>query len=268
MPWSADAVTSVVNVNWGPNDVIVVFAGVYVYNREPGPPLTATYVLIGEGVEFLQSWLTPIVEEEEEHPGFRTFAFKTKLDAAEFIELRSPVLHEDVNGFWFDVLVFAMQDGNDDESLARAVAGTKDFLPEYYKDSLGASHPLPGRIDPPGLLWGVQTGATNSGQFMTFKMRFGNHRPDDDHSLLPNAMVQCYPLGPPFSGWFGDVKVTYTGYFLHLYRLDNEGTGPVYSLTTLDPAWGQPIVVGPEFTSGIKGIPFADPPPLVSSDPP
>jgi hypothetical protein len=133
---------------------------------------------------------------------------------------------------------------------------------------------LPSEVAPPGLLWGITTGAFTAGVSLQWKIRHGEHRdPDTSPEPPPNAMVQCYPLASSHPGYVGDVKVTYTGYYLIAYRLDAAGTDTVYSkapavtdfsgVQVLPPEWSATIVSGP-FPS--VGIPFADPPPLISAD--
>jgi hypothetical protein len=264
-PYSQDVLTRIINVQWG-GEVIVVFVDVSAFDDAPA----AGHEPIEDKATFLSSWRTPY-QEAGFQPGYQSTAYSVSTGAGEFIKLTAPIFSDGPIGFYNDVFVFA-NDGNIDASLARAIAGTKLIMPAIYLIDHSESD-LPYEMAPPGLLWSVELGAMTSGFSTTWKMRNGQHRiipGDGDGTLPPNNMIQCYPLCDPFSGPFGGEMVIYSGYTIYAYRLDANGTDTVYGellpedgSQNIDPAWSQSIVSGfPSF----RGIPFQDPPPLISQD--
>ena len=179
----------------------------------------------------------------------------------------------DFNGTWLDVLVFASEGDDAAETLRQVKAATELIAPALYIVN-ATNADLPSEVAPPGLLWSVETGAMQPGVILRWKMRDDNHRdPDISPPPPPNVMVQCYPTNSSHLGYVGDAKVTYTGYFLNAYRLDKNGTGQVYSeipeitddtgkTQNKPPEWEALIVPVPP----LRGIPFADPPPLIVTD--
>jgi hypothetical protein len=270
--FSQDVLTSIVNVNWG-GGIIVVFMEVSPWTPQP------VFILTPEGgaATLLASWETPSYSTDP--APFKNSAYQVTADAGVFLTSTAPDLPSgsdgvayDINGTWLNVLVFAVADGNIEASLAQAKAGTKLMAPALYLVNL-TNADLPSEVAPPGLLWGITTGAFTAGVSLQWKIRSGEHRdPETSPEPPPNSMVQCYPLASSHPGYVGDVKVTYSGYYLIAYRLDPAGTGDVYSKApavtdtgtqNLPPEWSATIVTGP-FPS--VGIPFADPPPLISAD--
>ena len=262
-----DILTNIVNVQWG-GDLTVVFMEVSPFDPQPVFEYTLKQddVTSEDKATFLGSWMTPSYSTDP--APFKNTAYKVKSGAGVFITSKAPGLPTDIdfNGTWLNVLVFAKGIG-----LEEVKDATKLMAPALY--IVNASNAdLPAKIAPPGLLWGVTTGAFAEGVSLDWKIRFGEHRPPESTSTLPDAMVQCYPLGPSHPGYIGDAKATYTGYFLIAYRLDSAGTGDVYSespnITDVDhtqslpPQWNVPI----EDSIPLRGIPFADPPPLIDDD--
>ena len=265
----------VTNVKWGFPPVIVVFVSSLIYDTDPQRHATYSLLNENENAEFLDRWDTPY-QRAGVQPGFDSVAYRVK-KKGEFITSRVPPLGEDINGMFIDACVFAIDhDVGVDKSLDRAKDGTKLIVPARYLVNVSESNLPTGRSDltadiaPPGLLWMIEVGAMKAGQQITWKARYGKHRDDkDDPKDLPNAMSQIYPLGPRYQGAGDQV---WMGYTLFAYRLDRKGTDTVYSKQlsadqnsrqAVDPAWNQTIIAG----TSVKGIPFEDPPPLVTEDP-
>lgn len=265
MPYSQDALTRVFNVSWG-GDAIVVFMETSPWNPQPVYGLSP----LGEAATFLDIWQTPTYGKDP--APLKNSAYRVKANATdEFLRSTAPSPPEDINGTWLSVLVFAGGMG-----LADVIQATKLMAPALYILN-AANADLPSEVAPPGLLWGITTGTMVPGVTMDWKLTFNEHRDDGNSpSPLPNAMMQCYPVITSHSGYGGGLgeRVTYTGYFLIAYRLDRAGTGDVYSQSpksteagaqNLPPEWNVVIVTGVGATP-LRGIPFGDPPPLISAD--
>ena len=265
-PYSQDVVTHIVNVEWGAQDVIVVFV-----DTSSSDDLPATHTLLDDSVTLLKTWKTPY-QAAGFQPGFTSRAYQVSSGAGEFLKSRSQPTPGEGLGFWIDALVFALDQDDPEGSLARAETGTKLAMPAVYLISHSDSD-LPFNIAPPGLLWFVETGPMNGNTSMTWKIRFDNHRlvdpRGDPPGTPPNAMTQVYPLGT-YSGPIGVDTVTWLGYLIYAYRLDEDGTDTVYGKINvidgsqnIDIAWNRPI----EPTHfDARGIPAQDPPPLITSD--
>lgn len=189
--------------------------------------------------------------------------FKVKSNAKEFLTITAPPASDSFytqvgSPLW--VLVFAM-DGSIDDSVARAKPGIKQaVLGIVLADSTQ---------DPPGLIWSAGTNHLLAGMSLDWKIIYAKHRDDDNPD---NKMVQCYPL---FVSWTSSpFPVTYSGYFLRVYRLDKKGTGTSYGSTdpykpsgaSVDPAWHRQISTDGNNDSINYGVPFGDPPPLIHAD--
>jgi hypothetical protein len=262
----------VVDVNWGTGDVIVVFMEFSALIPQPVFSLVP-----GDAATFLDEWTTPTYsagEAEFDDPApLKNSAYRVAADAGLFLTSTAPAIDpDDTNGTHLNVLVFAIEDDNVDTALAQAKAGTKLIAPALcIFNPLNAN--LPTEVAPPGLLWGVQTRGFTPGVVLEWKLRYGEHRNPEAEPPPPNSMAQCYPLTTSYPGFSGGITATYTGYVLIAYRLDEGGTGTVYSKAPevtdftgtqiLPPEWSVTIVHG-DFP--LVGIPFADPPPLISAD--
>jgi hypothetical protein len=274
-----DVLTRIMNVQWG-GEGIVVFMEVSQFYVQPVFELTVKFDEDSgdEKATFLGTWETPTYSTDP--IPLKNTAYKVKGDAVfltskapklPFIDPDHPVERYDENGTWLNVLVF-----NKDLSLEDVTDATKLMAPALCIVN-ALNEDLPTEVAPPGLLWAVRSGAFAAGVSIDWKMRFGAHRIPESGATLPDAMVQCYPLCESHPGYIGATKVTYSGYFLIAYRLDKDGTDTVYSKApkitdvgitqNLPLEWNVTIVfptVISEFPQ--KGIPFADPPPLITAD--
>jgi hypothetical protein len=269
-PFAQDIVTRIINVNWGSLDVIVCFIGQTVYAEQFPLILEPTKDSSGKPkIEFLRSWRCSYSSSGFQ-PGFLASAYRAKA-VGEIMTTTAPTTPDQDWGYSSEAYVFAI-DGDIDQSLDRAEAGMKLLIPAHFQMTHGGEGDLPADMCPPGLLWGVATGYLYADKQMTWKMRYGEHR-DDTSPDPPNTMVQCYPLGPAFDSPSGGGSVrNMSGYYIYGYRLDKKGTGTVYgravmvdedpTTQNIDAAWNQSIST----PAGEKGIPFQDPPPLISSD--
>ena len=228
-----------------------------VWWRPPGTPGGDSLPHAGYEVNkatFLERWTTHYPEGFE----FQCSAYKVAAGAGEFIKSTAPTGLDPNRGIDITAIVFAIENASDMAgSLQRAKNGIEKILPAQY----GPGDP-PADMAPPGLLWSVMVKSMNSGQIKSWKIRHGAHRPEDADNPLPNAMTQCYPLGPNYLSGTG---TTWSGYYIFAYRLDTGGTDIVYGKRqpdgsqNIDPTWHQPI-------GGDRGIPFKDPPPLIDAD--
>jgi hypothetical protein len=267
---SQDLLTRGVNVQWGGGDVIVVFMDGSYFD----PQLFAEHSPIDQKAEFLSTWYTPTFQADT--APLKNSAYKLSSSAGEFMTSIASQLPdgEDRDGSFISALVFAIDKGDVTQGLNRAIEGTKQIAPALYLLNVPNAD-YPSDVVPAGFLWSVVTGEMQGGVTMTCKIRFGAHRDGSVPSTLPDSMVQCYPNVPGMShdGYVGDIKVSYSGYFLNAYRLDSGGTGTVYAKVpkvtdedkthNIPPEWSQPVATGP---FPIVGIPFADPPPLIKVD--
>jgi hypothetical protein len=249
----------------GGNVVIVVF----VCNPVLAAPPAGTYSIINDSATFLRSWHTPY-QKAGVQPGVDCQAYSVSASAGEFMKATAPGGEDASGGIWFTVCAFAIDSElGQSASVDRAEAGVKKIIPAIY--SITHTHSdLPTDMAPPGLLWLVETGGMYGHRTLNWKMRYDDHRTDDDTSP-PNIMVQCYPVGHSYSGPFGDQSMTWSGYQIYAYRLDQEGTGHVYGKQlsanedarhVIAPEWDAPIT-SPTFA---KGIPLKDPPPFIRAD--
>jgi hypothetical protein len=261
MPYSQDVLTNIFNVQWGAGDVIVVFMEISPFD----PQLDFDLKLPGSDAKatFLSSWTTPTYSTDP--APLKNSAYSVSANVGEFLESIAPAPPEglDFNGAQLGVFVFAALDTDPAGGLARATAGTKLIAPLFIVNALNAD--LTSEIAPPGLRWGIETGVMATEVTMTWKMRFGEHRAAEPPPPPPNGMVQCYPLVSSHAGYLGDIAVTYSGYYLLAYRLDVDGTGDVYSEFANPSEWNVPVTDSSDPDGG-NGIPFGDPPPLISAD--
>ena len=266
-PVRLDPLQNIVNVNWASN-IIVVFVDGVALEAQP----SADYAVSEDvsNVQHLTDFRSPY-QGGGFQPGLASHAYKVPSDAKEFIKITAPG-GVDADGYWTTAIVFA-SDGDAATSLERAISGTKKIIPAIYMLSHSGDSDIPADMTPPGMLWIVETGRMYSSKTVTWKIRFGTHRPEgteDSSDSLPNLMMQCYPRDN-YSGPNGPDTVNWTGYKIYGYRLDKNGTGTVYSemlsadddnRQNIDSAWSQPIV----FPGNDKGIPIQDPPPLIATD--
>lgn len=272
-PVRLDPLQWIVNVNWG-GDVIVVFIDNSVFELQPA----ASYDVVENKAELLSEWNTAY-QQAGFQPGLPSRAYKVSTGAGEFIKTTVPSLplaDDQKLGMHIVCCAFATgaQGTKGDGGLQRAIDGTKKIIPAIYMMFHTEESDIPFDMAPPGLLWLVDTGDMKSGANMTWKIRRGRHR-GDDRDTPPNSMAQVYPLGPSYNGYgFGDDQF-WSGYMLYAYRLDKNGTEAVYSkIGTADDSGGEgplppqnlPSGWNVEIASGVKGIPFQDPPPLIGTD--
>jgi hypothetical protein len=257
-----DVLTRIINVQWG--SVIAIFADQGTAHAA-GFQAPADYAPIDHVAELLTTFNAPY-QPDTLGPGYKCFAFKVGANAGEFMTVTWPGI-KDVTVNQISMHVFAM-DGDIASSLSRATAGAMLIVPSLYAYSHGGNSNIPAQAAPPGLLWSIASD-TIAGREVKWKMRTGEHRPKQEPEPLPNTMVQCYPLDSAFSP--PDLNYTTSGYNIMAYRLDGKGTGTAYGTIPnldfenpqpIDPAWKQKV-----FTLFYDfGIPFADPPPLISAD--
>lgn len=269
-------VQKIVNVQWG-GSVIVVFVSTSPFLEQP----EASYEVIEDKAKLLSTFRAK--EESAQSPGYPCSAFKVAQNAGKFITSKVPTLPSTEQPLGLSILVCVFSttiegdEQSSDASLERAVAGTKLIVPAIFNIFSSEPSDLPADLSPPGLLWIVTTGMMDSGQSLTWKMRYGKHREESEDQSAeadkpPNSMAQCYHL-ESYTGPSGGLPPTinWSGYKIYCYRLDKKGIETVYgklksteeaTIQTIDPAWKQ--IVG---TPGeIKGIPADDPPPLIESD--
>jgi hypothetical protein len=274
-PYSPDALTRIINVNWG-GDVIVAFAQVNFLVPGPKPFI----FLASEDIEFLaQRQFNFVNFPYDGHDAVATL-YKVKVNQGEFMDTVTPDLFIDGFDLGDEQSIYVFAIGDDlNKGIERAFTGIAQALYANYarRHDLDDAAPVKPDISPPGMLWSIGMLSVPSGTETAWKIRFGNHRDDDpagSSADLPNAMVQCYPLGPTYNPAGDDPTAEVFGYTISMYRLDSGGVGTSYGASALgeepgrnmDPAWHQPVdnAIHPA-----KGIPFsADPPPLVTNDTP
>lgn len=250
------------------HDVIVVIADGGNLSNAANPSI---HQLISKaGAERLKEFMVPY-QNDGIQPGYYCTAYRVSADAGEW--LKTTYIGTRVFATDYPVAVFAIDDKlGIDGSLDRAVAGMKLVIPAQYVGFDPAGHhasDLPIDIAPAGLLWNIEVVGAR-GRNITWKMRYDKHRRDSGTSP-PNVMVQCYPLDTTWS--YPPDHIIFTGYRMFVYRLDAAGTGTVYGMQpgyimgdvpqVIDPIWNQ--VIAGEFLQ-YRGIPFADPPPLINAD--
>jgi hypothetical protein len=257
-------------------EVIVVFMETSGWDPQPAYKLTP----VAKRAQLLDTWFTPTWSKDP--APLKNTAFLVNGNGGVFLTSVAPKLPadpntgapQDINGTWLNVLVFAFEHNNNVvNSLSSVTIATKLIAPALYiANPLNAD--LPSEVAPSGLLWGAETGAMAAGVTMQWKMRYGIHRPITAASLLPNSMVQCYPISSSHAGYSGDEKITFEGYFLIAYRLDDAGVGHVFSESpkvteigtqNLPPEWSS-VIARPPRGEPFTGIPFSDPPPLILQD--
>lgn len=273
----------IINVHWpktpvaGVAEFIVVFVTNTVFSTQPDSSIE----LLTDKATHLATWRSPY-QAAGFQPGFPSHAYHVHASADPFIRFTLPSPVGDLRaGYWLTILAFAImpvtQQGgiiNKEIALAasleRAIEGTKLTIPASYR-LYHSDSDIPYDFSPPGLLWHTETGEAAGSQQFTFVARFGNHRTDKDVTP-PNQMAQCYFIDGPYTVIFGADNISWSGYLIHAYRLDADGTGTVYgeihppveyedSQQNIDGAWHQPLSDKNDF-----GIPSQDPPPLISAD--
>ena len=174
--------------------------------------------------------------------------------------------------------IFALDSSDESGSVEKAFAGATHAQYARYLESHDPVVPsiTTPIISPPGMLWSVGLPGLPSGNARHWKIRLGAHRAATDPGPPANSMVQLYPLGPNYVVPGGGTT-TYSGYQIRMYRLDPTGTGDAYGASDIgdasglsgmrmDPAWHQVIARNAVGAASDYGIPFIDPPPLVSTD--
>jgi hypothetical protein len=249
--------------------VIVVFCEVNILVPDPIP---STFDPT-ERATYLDRFFVEISNPASEGNDSVATAYKVSVNTGPFMNVTSPVLPIEGQGTSNTVAVFAMI-ADDENRLARSLQRAKDgiklIMPAQNNLFSSSESEFPANMSPPGLRWLVFMPSLPGGQSMTWKMRSGKHR-NDEFTVPPNHMVQCYALGPSYSdASFGGG--TFTGYQIHGYRLDRKGTGQIYGeklpgeegpRQNIDPAWNVTIS---DVSTDTLGIPFRDPPPLISAD--
>ncbi|MGF6309944.1 hypothetical protein ABIB82_004059 [Bradyrhizobium sp. i1.8.4] len=279
-PYRLDPYQNIVNVQLTPTVIVVFIDWV-----QTVPSKYSTRSIIDDKAIFLDQFEIPIVDNSI--GAARGFAYKVSAAAGEFITSFGAPLTGPAAKIGQDILalVFAM-DGDIDNSLARAKAGAKLVMPAAYLEAHG-SNALASKVDPPGLLWSVSATKVPPGKPITWKIKWQKHRAGQA-TKPPNVMVQCYPLSAPYINNLTDPASVFTGYVIRVYRLDRKGTGQSYGGdlnpaalvvaggnpappgSRMDPAWHQIIGSGNGVARDgkFRGIPFADPPPLIGGDNP
>lgn len=251
--------------------MIVVFCESNILYPDPIP---STFVPEENKATYLERFFVEVSNPASEVNDSVATAYKVSVNTGVFMNVTSPALPVEHMGTSNTVAVFAMvPDGENrlERSLQRAKDGIKLIMPAQDR-LFGTGSEFPSDMSPPGLRWLVLMPSLPGGQSMTWKMRSGSHR-NDEFTVPPNHMVQCYALGPFYSaaGLGGE---TFTGYQIHGYRLDRNGTGQIYGeklpggtdeppRQNIDPAWNVTIS---DVSTDTLGIPFLDPPPLIISD--
>lgn len=257
-PYSPDTIHRVINVRWG-GGVIVVFVDYNNFEKQ-------SEFIPADGVEFLEEFPVSFVNPQPSHDATGR-AYKlvpTFGDGNEFMETVAPSVPDVFGAFHsYFVHVFAINDDTT-TSLEDAKSGV-DLISSAWSfqqfKKTGDEPTVPADISPPGVLWSINTPAITGGNAITWKIRYGPHRAGDETDP-PNDMVQVYPTTAPFNG-----------YFIEVYRLDQEGAdtayGTLYPHTfqddppanrRIDPLWNQNL------GNDTKGIPKQDPPPLIDAD--
>ena len=259
-PYRLDPFQNIINCQFAFN-VIVVFVDL-------DNSFKSTFDVIGDKANQLDQY---DLDVGFVNPAWIT-VFKVGAGAGEFVTVTtSSVIQPGDAGFGNQVgrqsgcYVFAM-DGAIDDSLARAKSGIGSIIRAHWGNG-GAS------TAPPGLIWSAGSNHWPPGNTTNWKIQNVNHRDDTNPD---NKMVQCYPLSHSWT--MAPIAITYTGYWVFIYRLDKKGTGPVYGTTDLitsdlskvsvDPAWHQQISSAGNNDSINYGIPFGDPPPPPPDKPP